>query len=127
MQLNMRLRCPHCGQGIPPKLSVTGYIRPQVVNLIAQRPDGITLREVTDMVYRTDPNQPGSRKSVWLLIRLANRELKPQGYQIVPLFRGPGARWVLRKFDGDPKREPARDQNATGLERTQSAGPPRQH
>jgi hypothetical protein len=128
MQLNMNLRCPHCGQGIPPKLRVTGYIRPQVVHLIAQRPDGISLREVANMVYRTDPNQPGSSKSVWLLIRLANRELKPQGYQIAPLTRGPGARWILRKLeDADPKRKPARDQNTAGLERAQSAGAQGEH
>jgi len=51
--------CPACRRPFPPLLVVHGPVRQRVVDLIANRPDGITRAELLDLVYADDPNVGG--------------------------------------------------------------------
>jgi hypothetical protein len=91
-----RAVCPHCQRPFPPALQVRGPVRQRIVDLIASRPDGITRRELLDLVYATDPNGgPANENTISVTIRNANRELVNLGYCITPAWLGRGARYRL--------------------------------
>jgi hypothetical protein len=71
-------------------------VRQRIVDLIANRPDGITRGEIIATVYADDigggPNNPNT---ISVLIHHANTELAAQGFRILPAWRGRGARYRL--------------------------------
>jgi hypothetical protein len=93
--------CPACHRPFPPKLHVRGPVRQAIVDLIADRPDGITRAEILATVYADDidggPNNPNT---IAVLIKHANAELVAQGYRIAPTWLGRGARYRLVKLEG---------------------------
>jgi hypothetical protein len=92
--------CPHCRRPFPPQLLVAGSVRQRLVNAIANRPDGITIAELMDVVYADDPSGgPETPNSLYVIKRFANRQLTPQGYRIEPTSRGAGARYRLVEIE----------------------------
>ena len=73
-----------------------GPVRQRIVDLIADRPDGITRAEIIAATYADDiDGGPENANVVAVLIKLANKELAAQGFRIEPTWRGPGARYRL--------------------------------
>jgi hypothetical protein len=71
-------------------------VRQRIVELIANRPDGIMRNEPLDLVYADDPNGgPDNPNTVSVLIKHANTELAAQGFRISPAWLGRGARYRL--------------------------------
>jgi hypothetical protein len=88
--------CPTCRRPFPPPLVVHGPVRQRIVDLIANRPDGITRGEIIDLIYCDDPNGgPDNPNTISVLIKKANTELAAQGFRILPAWRGRGARYRL--------------------------------
>jgi hypothetical protein len=88
--------CPTCRRPFPPPLVVHGPVRQAIVDLIANRPDGVTRAEIIDVVYADDiDGGPDNPNTISVLIKLANAELATQGYRIEPAWRGRGARYRL--------------------------------
>jgi hypothetical protein len=88
--------CPTCQRPFPPRLVVHGPVRQRIVDLIANRPDGISRAEILATVYADDiDGGPDCENTVSVLIHHANRELKGQGFRIAPAWRGRGARYQL--------------------------------
>jgi hypothetical protein len=83
-----------------------------------------TARELIDATWWVHPQDAPQLSCIKAHINQMNRKLCYRGLQIRADDEG---RYHIRtvKPHGYPKRKPARDQNAAGLERTQSAGPPR--
>ena len=48
--------CPQCRRPFPPPLVVTGSLRQRMVNILADRPDGLTVNNLVDLVYADDPD-----------------------------------------------------------------------
>jgi hypothetical protein len=77
---------------------VRGPVRQRIVDLIADRPDGITRGEIIAAVYADDPNGgPDNPNVISVLIKHANAELATQGFHITPAWLGRGARYRLVK------------------------------
>jgi len=92
--------CPTCRRPFPPPLTVHGPVRQRVVNVIAGRPDGITRDEIMAAVYADDiDGGPDCPNVIPVLVRHANKELVPQGYQITVTWRGRGARYRLARIE----------------------------
>lgn len=92
--------CPKCKRPFPPQFYVTGSVRPRMVNIIANRPDGVTRHELMSLLYADDPNGgPEWDNVISVLINKANKQLAPQGYRISPAWKGHGARYRLEKID----------------------------
>ena len=90
--------CPECGRPHAPKLAVSGPVRQRIVNIIANRPDGITRDQLMLAVYGNDPNGgPENPNVISVLVNHANRELRPQGYEI-SARPGRGALYRLRSI-----------------------------
>jgi hypothetical protein len=71
-------------------------VRQRIVDLIANRPDGITRGELLDLVYADDPGGgPDNPNTISVLIALANKQLADQGWHIEPAWLGRGARYRL--------------------------------
>jgi hypothetical protein len=88
--------CPTCQRPFPPSLVVHGPVRQRVVDLIANRPDGITRGELLSLVYAADPDGgPSTPNVISVLVKCANKELEAQGYRIAPAWLGRGARYRL--------------------------------
>jgi hypothetical protein len=88
--------CPTCSRPFPPRLIVRGPVRQRIVDLIANRPAGITRREIIDLVYADDiDGGPENPNTISVLIKHANKELATQGFHIEPAWRGRGARYRL--------------------------------
>ena len=88
--------CPHCKRPFPPRLAVHGPVRQRIVDLIANRPDGITRNEIIATVYADDiDGGPDNPNTVSVLIKHANAQLAEQGFRIEPAWRGRGARYRL--------------------------------
>lgn len=61
--------CPSCGRPFAPELAVTGPVRRRLVEIIANRPDGITRSELMDLLYADDPDGgPEWVNGIWVLI-----------------------------------------------------------
>jgi hypothetical protein len=89
--------CPHCRRPFPPALPVHGPVRQRIVDLIANRPDGITRHEIIAAVYATDPNGgPKTENVISVLVKKATSDLAPLGYRIIT-SGGPGARYRLER------------------------------
>ena len=90
-------KCPCCGRPYPvtdppTEVQVGGSMRQRAVNIIAAHKDGITLRELSALLY---PGREGViGRSIPVLICKANRFLEPQGYRIVSTM-GRGSRYYL--------------------------------
>ena len=95
--LNRRPRiCPTCHREFPPRLAVHGPVRQLIVDLIANRPDGITRSEIIATVYADDiDGGPDNPNTIAVLIKRANEELATQGFRIEPTWLGRGARYRL--------------------------------
>jgi hypothetical protein len=92
--------CPACHRPFPPKLIVHGPVRQRIVDVIANRPDGITRGEIISTVYADDiDGGPINPNTVSVLIKHANEELAAQGYCISPAWLGRGARYRLIKLE----------------------------
>jgi hypothetical protein len=92
--------CPACHRPFPPKLIVHGPVRQRIVNAIANRPDGITRRELIDLIYADDiDGGPDNPNTISVLIKYANAELGAQGFRIEPTWLGRGARYRLIKLE----------------------------
>ncbi len=75
-----------------------GPVRQRIVDIVANRPDGITRGELLDVVYADDPNGgPENPNTVSVLIHCANQQLAQQGYRIESAWRGRGGRYCLVK------------------------------
>ena len=98
--MTRRLRlCPTCQRPFPPRLVVHGPVRQRIVDVIANRPDGITRAELLDVVYGDDVDGgPDNPNTIAVLIKYANAELAAQGYQIQPTWRGRGARYRITRI-----------------------------
>ena len=73
-----------------------GPVRQKIVDAIANRPNGITRDEILATVYADDiDGGPDNANVVAVLVKRANEDLAPQGFQIKPTWRGRGARYRL--------------------------------
>lgn len=91
--------CPVSGRPCPRKLLVSGPVRQRIVDVIATRPHGVTRGQLMWLVYGEDPNGgPDSPNVVCVHIWHANKELRPQGYEITA-SRGRGSLYRLVKYD----------------------------
>jgi hypothetical protein len=80
---------------------VTGSVRQKLVNIIGARPDGIPISELVDQVYADciDGGPVTAPRSVNVMIHKANKQLRPQGFQIEPMWLGRGARYRMVEID----------------------------
>jgi hypothetical protein len=100
--------CPTCHRPFPPTLCVSGPVRQRIVDLIANRPDGITRHEIIATVYADDiDGGPDNPNTISVLIHHANAELAAQGFRILPTWRGRGARYRLIQLHVDTVEEAA--------------------
>jgi hypothetical protein len=88
--------CPSCGQTLPLKQDlVTGRERRRLVELLSQRPHGMTRDEIARLLYADDPNGgPENTLAVCQLVHQARLQLMRQGWTIHS-NRGPGAHYRL--------------------------------
>jgi hypothetical protein len=87
--------CPHCGQPLPAKFTVTGRERRKLVEILSRRPSGMTRKDLADAIYADDiDGGPDNTFAVCQLVHQARLQLIPQGYTIVS-NRGPGAHYRL--------------------------------
>ena len=92
--------CPTCHRPFPPKLIVHGPVRQRIVDLIANRPHGITRSEIVATIYADDiEGGPDNPNTVSVIIKKANEELAAQGYCMSPAWLGRGARYRLIKLE----------------------------
>ena len=92
--------CPVCRRPFAPHLVVHRPVRQRIVDVIANRPDGITRAELLDVVYGDDVHGgPDNPNTISVLIKHANADLASQGYRIEPTWRGRGARYRLVRID----------------------------
>jgi hypothetical protein len=90
--------CPTCHRPLAPELAVNGPVRQRLVDIVANRPDGITRAELIDIIYAADPNGgPETPNTISVLVHLANHQLTKQGYRIEAAWRGRGGRYRLVK------------------------------
>jgi len=90
--------CLTCRRPLAPRLVVNGPVRQRIVNIIADRPDGIARTELLDIVYADSVDGgPNTPNTVSVLIHCANQQLAEQGYRIEASWRGRGARYRLVK------------------------------
>lgn len=91
--------CPLSGRPCPRKLLVSGPVRQRILDVIATRPHGVTRAQLIWLVYGEDPNGgPNNPNVVCVHISNANRELRPQGYEIAATG-GPGSIYYLVRTD----------------------------
>ena len=93
--------CPACHRPFAPALIVSGSVRQRLVDIVSNRPDGIPIGELVDQVYADciDGGPVTAPRSVNVMIHKANKQLRPQGYQIESMWRGRGARYRLVRID----------------------------
>jgi hypothetical protein len=118
--------CPCCGRPFAPALFVSGFNRRVLLDIVARRPDGIPTAELHSLLYAADPNGGPGLKTIHALVWHANKQLRPQGYEIKTPWRGRGARYVLVKLEddnADPKHKPPGDPDARQVEGPEPAGP----
>ena len=89
--------CPRCRRPFPPPLVVTGPLRQRMVNILANRPDGLTINNLVDLVYADDPDggPVTAPSSLNVMAHKANKQLRAQGYQIKSMWMGRGAIYRL--------------------------------
>ena len=95
---NRRSRlCPACHRPFPPPLVVTGPLRQRMVNILADRPDGLTINDLVDQVYANEPDGGPltAPRSLNVMAHKANKQLRAQGYQIKSMWMGRGAIYRL--------------------------------
>jgi hypothetical protein len=81
------------------ELRVTGRERRRIVDIVGGRPEGVTRAELADLLYPDRVvDAPETLNAISMLVLLANRQLKPQGYRIKSSGEG-GARFHLVKID----------------------------
>jgi hypothetical protein len=91
--------CPTCHRPLAPELAVNGPVRQRIVDVVANRPDGITRGELIAVVYADDVNGgPSTPNTISVLVHLANQQLAKQGYRIEAAWRGRGARYRLARL-----------------------------
>ena len=99
--------CECCGRPFPPELPVGGSVRQRLVDIIANRPDGVTRAELMDCLYAADPNGgPDYPNTISVLVHFANEKLFRLGYRIKG-SGGPGSRYFLEKLNADAVRQSA--------------------
>jgi hypothetical protein len=97
----MKSVCPTCSRPYPPRLKVNGPVRQRVVEIVANRPDGIPIRELCNLTYADDPNGGPltAQRSINVIVHRANDQLRQQGYQIRARWRGRGSFYELIKIN----------------------------
>jgi hypothetical protein len=106
---------------------VSGPVRRRIIEILSAHPEGLMRSHLFDLVYADDPNGgPNDMRVIPVLIKHANRELAPQGWQIKTTL-GRGALYKLVKIDGSTKLKPARNPDAREVAGTQSAISAREH
>ena len=93
--------CPQCRRPFPPPLIVSGSVRQRLLDIIGNRPDGISIGDLVELVYADDPDggPVTALRSVNVMIHKANAQLAAQGYQIKAIWLGRGARYRLVRSD----------------------------
>jgi hypothetical protein len=119
--------CPTCGRPYAPDLTVTGPVRGRLVDIVANRPDGLTRDELFNLLYAEDANGGPDPNVISVLIYKANCQLRSQGYRITVTWMGRGARYKLVKIDGNTVRQSSRHRNPGLLRGTEPAGTERKH
>jgi hypothetical protein len=68
-----------------------------MVNILADRPDGLTINNLVDLVYVDDPDggPVTAQRSLNVMAHKANKQLRAQGYQIKSMWMGRGAIYRL--------------------------------
>ena len=104
--MRIETSCPYCGRPYPPKFHINGPVRRRIVEVIANRPHGITRPQLICAVYGNDPNGgPLNANVVSVLIHKANMELRPQGYEITAT-KGRGGLYRLVRIHADTISKP---------------------
>jgi hypothetical protein len=98
--MTRRLRiCAACGRPFEPELKVNGPVRQRVVEIIANRPGGITRAELMNALYGDrDDGGPDDPHGITVMIALANRQLRTQGYHITSARPGRGGQGEGGRF-----------------------------
>jgi hypothetical protein len=98
--------CPACQRPFPPPLIVRGPIRQRLIEILLNRPDGVALSELVDLIYSDDPagGPLTARNSLNVIAHRANKQLSEQGYRIESTWRGRGARYRLVRIDDGQSR-----------------------
>lgn len=73
--------CQTCGREYPPPFTASATVRRRLVEILAHRPDGVSVRELTELVY-ADGGPLTAQRSLNVIAHHANKQLAPQGYQI---------------------------------------------
>jgi hypothetical protein len=65
-------------------LKVSGAQRKQIIDLLLQHPDGMSLQAIADRIYADDPDggPDFASNSIWAMVARANVELADQGHRI---------------------------------------------
>ncbi len=91
--------CPCCQRPFPPAMPVGGRLRQRLVDLLARRPDGMSVLELMDALYADDPaGGPENPVVVRSTVFQTNKRLAAYGYTIKAQHRGAGARYRLERL-----------------------------
>jgi hypothetical protein len=115
--------CPACGRAFAPTIYISGVKRQRMVYFIAEHPEGINTRDLMDLIYKNDPDGGATSPQVIpVMVRQANKQLRPQGWEIKPMWVGRGALWQLKEIKhADAKRQPTRRIHNSRVERAQQS------
>jgi hypothetical protein len=98
--------CPTCKRPFAPELRMTGRERRRLVDIVAARPEGVTRSELAELLYADRiVDAPETLNAISMLVMLANRQLKPQGYRIENSARLRGTKSLIAmmaSFFGQP-------------------------
>lgn len=89
--------CPHCGSGIP-ELSRFSKMQRQIIEVVRKRP-GLTIEEITQAVYGSDPDGGPSSNVVSVHIRNINRRMRDDGLKIGSVPRNRDAGIHIQKLE----------------------------
>jgi hypothetical protein len=97
-------RCPCCGQTVPDPIGFRpglhlGAMQERLLRVLQRAPDGLTVRQIVDVVYANVRDDPPAHNSVAVMARQMNRKLAPLGLRIKGTG-GPGSVYRLLREDG---------------------------
>lgn len=90
--------CPQCHRELPPELPVTGRRRQALVDCLRKYPNGRTIWQVMDYIYRDDAGGgPSGHSHVSKMVLAINRQLSKHGWKITATG-GPGSTYHLKRL-----------------------------
>ena len=95
-----------------------------MVELLAMHPEGIDKYDLMDLIYADERNGgPLSTNIIAVMVKQANKQLRPQGYEIKSTQHGGrGALWLLKEIENArPVRQPSKHIHARAVERSEPA------